>query len=195
MLLLEHISKAKLFVGGLRGYKTVSPGEMKELTFWIACILAEIGLRLKVLLSFTDDITLFNYTLYQLPSNVISYCRIVQMAMYYYEMQKLLEEIEKEMGRILDISEFGRSVHNQEIFRIEFVAETIESLRHTYFHIWMANKAINAIFGHGLLMNILRIFVEAICNCFWVYSSIYNNNFEQVDGNDSQNKIYIQIIK
>lgn len=154
----------------------------KEKFFWIGVLIFGVLLRLKIVFSFIDDSVLFKYTIFILPSNLLSFFRIVQISYYLYQVQLALEVIEDETKTLQKLSEYNRIVQNQEIVCVESLASKVDNLRNGYHQLCQAINAINRFCGHGLLANILRIFVEVICNCFWIYSSIYNNDFDQVDG-------------
>lgn len=164
------------------GMKNRLKDSRQQWMFWVGVVIVGVGLRLKVLLSFTHNPELYKYTFYIFPSNILSFFRIVQIAYYLTRIQAVLKTVEEEMKTVTELSEYTRSVVNEIVVRVAAMAPKVMKLRLSYHHLERANTAINTLVGHGLLMNILRIFVEAICSCFWVYSSIYNNNFEEVDG-------------
>lgn len=153
-----------------------------EMIFWIAIIVVGVALDLKVIISYTNRPELFRYTLFILPSNLINFFRIVQIAYYVRHLQKVLKLMESEVEGISEQSEYNRSVVNQNIIQVTDTVPKLMRLRVAYQHLERANKAINCLAGHGLVANVLRIFLKGICGCFWIYVSIYNLNFHEVDG-------------
>uniref|UniRef100_A0A336MWS3 Gustatory receptor n=1 Tax=Culicoides sonorensis TaxID=179676 RepID=A0A336MWS3_CULSO len=144
-------------------------------------LLLPITLNTVVAHSFRHDPDLFYHWLCMFVSMLISAFRHLQFVVYLETIHIFLGMVTDEMKKVVEKCQYNRVVHEGAMTDNEELTHKMYQIRKVYQRLWYCHRIVNKIFGFSFMVNISYMFIETICDLYWIYVSIYNNTFMYID--------------